>query len=162
MQNNLQYISLVFITVVLLSSGYSSSQKSVIDTVVRNAANSHSQTSTMADKVIVYYFHTEYRCWSCNQFEELTREVIEESFPEQLKNGTIEFKSINIETEDGKHFVDDYQLVTKSVILSLRKGEGQRDWKNMDKIWMLVRNTEKFKSYIEDGIRSYVNQVRKL
>ena len=114
----------------------------------------------IADKLIVYYFHTEYRCWSCNQFENLTKEVLEESFQDQVENRKLEFIPINVETDHNKHFIEDYKLITKSIILSLQKENKQLDWKNMDKIWTLVRDTKKFKSYIKEGITNYLNNVK--
>jgi len=123
--------------------------------------STENKNSSEPTKLTVYYFHTEYRCWSCNQFETLTKEVIEESFKHQLENGIIEFKSVNIETDAHKHFVEDYRLVTKSVVLALSDKDGQVEWKNMDKIWTLVRNTEKFKSYMKEGVTSYMNRIQK-
>jgi thioredoxin-related protein len=113
-----------------------------------------------ADKLIVYYFHTEYRCWSCNQFEKLTQEVLEESFKEKVEQRKIEFIQINVETNQNKHYIEDYKLVTKSIILSLQYENKQIDWRNMDKIWMLVRDTEKFKMYIKKGITNYLYRVK--
>jgi hypothetical protein len=107
----------------------------------------------------VYYFHTSYRCWTCNQFEKLTREVLAESFAEEQKEGTLEFRVINVAEEPHRHFVQDYRLVTKSIVLSLSSKGAETAWKNLDKIWRLVRNTEKFKTYVTDHIRAYADRV---
>ncbi len=161
MQNSLKCFPFLLIAILLLSTGCSASDKKTEGSNEAQSTKTESQTKAMADKLIVYCFHTEYRCWSCNQFEKLTKEVIEESYSDQVEKKQIEFKSINIETDENKHYVEDYKLVTKSVVLSLQKGNNQVDWKNMDKIWTLVRDSEKFKSYIKSGISDYMEKVKK-
>jgi hypothetical protein len=111
------------------------------------------------DRVLVYYFHTNYRCWTCNQFEKLTKEVLNEHFQEQINKGLLELKVINIEDGANTHFVEDYKLVTKSLVLSLHKNKSEADWKNLEKIWVLVRDKEKFKSYVREGIAGYLKRI---
>ncbi len=110
-------------------------------------------------KVLVYYFHTTYRCWTCNQFEKLTKEVLKERFQEQVNKGLVELKVINIEDPAHAHFVEGYRLVTKSLVISLRKDKIEKEWKNLDKIWILVRDTDKFKSYVREGIENYLGKI---
>ncbi len=117
------------------------------------------QQAPTADKLTVYYFHTSYRCWSCNQFEKLTKEVLAEDFAGDTAQGRIELKVVNVEEEAGRHYVDDYRLVTKSVVLSLSSKGSQTEWVNLDKIWGLVRDSEKFKKYIADSIHTYLKKV---
>jgi hypothetical protein len=112
-----------------------------------------------ADKLTVYYFHTSYRCWTCNQFEKLTKEIIAESFAEQQKKGIVELELVNVEEEPNRHFIQDYRLVTKSIVLSLSSKGTETEWKNLDKIWELVRRTEKFKEYVSEHLQAYVDKV---
>jgi hypothetical protein len=44
-------------------------------------------------------------------------------------------------------------------VLSLRKDKTENEWKNMDKIWVLVRDTERFKDYVREGIADYLNKM---
>jgi len=159
MKNNLKKIQLILITIFILTLGCSAAEKSDVKASEVKSVKTELKKEYSADKLIVYYFHTEYRCWSCNQFETLTKEVLEESYRDPLKKKRVEFRLINVETNENKHFIEDYKLVTKSIILSLQKENMQIEWKNMDKIWMLVKNTEKFKSYIKEGIATYLEKV---
>ena len=106
-------------------------------------------------KINVYYFHTSYRCYSCNMIEGLTREAITEEFAQDLQKGTITFTSINIETEINKHFIEKYKLVSKSIIVSKVMDNKENDWKNLDQIWFLLREKDTFKKYVIDEIRKY-------
>ncbi len=106
--------------------------------------------------VDVYLFHGSYRCFSCNKMEELTLEAIDESFAEQKKNGTVKFKHVNVEEDGNRHFVQDYNIRAISIILSNKSGGEEEEWKNLDKVWMLLRNEEKFKEYITEEIKAYL------
>jgi len=119
----------------------------------------HHSDSVTADKLTVYYFHTTQRCRTCNQFEKLTREVLKEDFAGKLSDGVMEFKVINVEEEPHKHFIEEYRLVTKSLVLSLADDGAEVEWKNLDKIWQLVRDSEKFKEYVRGGIEAYLRKV---
>jgi hypothetical protein len=111
------------------------------------------------DKLVVYYFHTNYRCNTCNKFESLTKDVLEQDFKNFGETGKIEYKLINIENEPNKHYVDEYKIVTKSLILSLEKKKIELQWKNLDKIWELVSDDDRFKNYIHKEIKMFLNQV---
>ena len=107
-------------------------------------------------KVIAYYFHTTFRCSSCKKIEAYSREAIEGGFSKELKDGTLEWRVINVEQSGNRHFVDDYRLFTKSLVL-VRLNEGkQKDWKNLMKVWELLGNKEAFVRYVQDELRSYL------
>ncbi|MFP4681616.1 MAG: nitrophenyl compound nitroreductase subunit ArsF family protein [Chitinispirillaceae bacterium] len=104
----------------------------------------------------VYYFHTTMRCRSCNLIEEFTKKSLKENFPEQIKSGRLVIKTINIDKEENKHFVKDYKLHTKSVIVSDTKGDEEKRWKNLDQVWMLLRDQNKFNEYIRTEVGNYL------
>jgi hypothetical protein len=107
-------------------------------------------------KLVVYYLHGTYRCASCNKIERLTKTAVEQGFADQIRQGRIEMKSINVEESGNEHFVDDYKLYTKSVILSDLKDGKETTWKNLDQIWTLLTSDEKFISYIQKEIKSFL------
>ena len=63
---------------------------------------------TLENGVEVLYFHGKQRCVTCNAIERLTREVIEENFAEELKNGTIVFHVIDISQPENEAIADKY------------------------------------------------------
>jgi hypothetical protein len=112
------------------------------------------------DKIIVYYFHGNYRCYSCMRIEQYTRESVEAAFAKELKSGQIEFKSINVDLPANSHYVDDYKLFTKSVIVSDMVQGKERRWKNLQKVWELLRNETKFKEYVKSETAAYLQEKR--
>ncbi len=99
-------------------------------------------------KVIAYYFHGSFRCYTCNMMEKYSQEAIEANFKDALASGKLEFKAVNVEDRENEHFVGDYKLYTKSLILSLVKDGKEVKSKNLDKIWQLTRNKQKFIEYV--------------
>lgn len=107
-------------------------------------------------KLIVYYLHGTYRCHSCNKIERLTREAVEQGFANQIDKGRVEIKSLNVEEDENKHFVQDYKLYTKSVILSDLKDNRETRWKNLERVWTLLANDAKFMEYIQNEVNAYL------
>jgi hypothetical protein len=121
-------------------------------TAVSQSANVN--TKDEQKKLVVYYFHTTFRCQSCNMIEKFTKEAIETGFASELKSGRIEMKVINVEEKGNEHFAEDYKLYTKSVIVSDVKDGKEITWKNLDKVWTLLGDNIKFKDYIQTEVRT--------
>jgi hypothetical protein len=103
-----------------------------------------------APKVVVYYFHGNTRCITCRKIESFARSAIESGFAAEQKSGRIEFRAVNVEEANNEHFVQDYQLVTRSVVLSRIRNGKQDTWKNLDQVWTLVRDPDAFNRYVVD------------
>jgi len=104
-------------------------------------------------KLVVLYLHTHARCISCMKIEKFTKEAVEAGFAPELKSGRVEFKSIDVQDEGNEHYATDYQIPTKSVVLSrLQKGK-ELSWKLLPKVWPLLRDDKAFKTYIQEEMR---------
>ncbi|MEW6411147.1 MAG: nitrophenyl compound nitroreductase subunit ArsF family protein [Candidatus Zixiibacteriota bacterium] len=112
-----------------------------------------------AAKLIVYYVHGTRRCATCKKLEAYTQEAIESGFVKELEAGTIEWQTVNTDEEGNSHFIQDYQLYTKSVILSEVQDGKELRWKNLDKIWELVRgDKEAYIKYIQDEVKAFLGE----
>lgn len=107
-------------------------------------------------QVIVYYFHGNFRCFSCHRIEQYTKEAVEQYFNDELKSGKLLFKPINVEEKENQHFVKDYQLYTKSVIVSLIKGGKEVKYSNLTNVWDYLGNKQKFYDYIKNEVNKYL------
>jgi len=110
-------------------------------------------------KVIAYYFHGTFRCITCTNMEKFMREALETNFRDALQSGKLEFKVLNVEEKGNEHFVKDYQLYTKTLILSLVKDGKEIKSKNLDKIWDYARNKQKFVKYVADEVREFMKDA---
>ncbi len=110
-------------------------------------------------KVIAYYFHGTFRCTTCRTIEKYSKEAIEHYFANELKNGTLEFKSLNVEEAENRHYIQDYQLFSRSLVISLVKQDKEVTWKNLTDVWKLVRDKDKFFQYVKDEAEKFLKET---
>ncbi len=97
-------------------------------------------------KPTLYYFYANSRCSNCIKFEKYTEEV--------AKSLPVEFKKFNIQEKENEHFINDFQLYTKSVVISDNNG----NYKNLTGIWQNVYNKDKFLQYITDEVNAFIGK----
>jgi len=111
-------------------------------------------------EVIAYYFHGNMRCTTCLTIEGYSKEAIEAGFRQALDDGRLTWRVINIDEPGNEHFVDDFKLSTRSVVLvDVRDGK-QVAWKNLEQVWGLVGEKDAFIAYIQDETRAYLEGPR--
>ena len=116
------------------------------------------QAENAADppRFIATYFYTNIRCPSCVTIEQLTEETIKSEFAVQLDSGLLAWRTININEEGNFHFVKDYSLITKSVIISEHENGEEVRWKNLNKVWELLGEEEEFARYLKEEITAFM------
>lgn len=97
--------------------------------------------------ITAYYFHSNVRCSTCRNIERMSKEAVA-TIP------NVKFKEINTDEPENKHYLADYGLYTKSVVLVDSTGK----WKNLDKIWDLVRTEPEFKAYIIQETNTFMGK----
>jgi hypothetical protein len=110
-------------------------------------------------KVQAYYFHATMRCPTCLKLEQYSREAIENNFKDALASGKLEFKAVNVDEKNNEHFVRDYQLYTRSLVLSLVKENKEVKSKNLTKIWEYVGNKQKFYEYVKQEVQDLLKEL---
>jgi hypothetical protein len=145
----LKKLFIVFLAVVALSSS------SIIISPLAQAGE-----DAQGAHVIAYYFHGTMRCPTCHKLEQYSKETIETNFKDTLTSGKLEFKVVNVEDKGNEHYGNDYQLYTKSLILSLVKDGKEIKWKNMDKIWEYVGNKQRFIDYVKAEVADFLREAK--
>lgn len=118
----------------------------------------HSQTSTDAQKQAkvtetteVFYFHFSRRCATCEAVEKVTQETLKKNYPEQIKDQTLVFVSVNLDDDVNAALAE--QLKVTGQTLLFVKGENKKDLTN--KAFMYAReNPEKLEAAIKETISS--------
>ena len=82
----------------------------------------------------------------CNKIEQLTKQAVEKKYADELASGKIVFRAVNVEEPVNEHFVKDFSLTTRSVVMQ-KNGKFEK----FDDVWTFVREPEKFTDYIQDG-----------
>lgn len=119
--------------------------------LARNKKSSPSQASAEAaptlaasePKVIAYYFHLTVRCTTCRTID----------------RGRLEWQVVNVELPENEHFVKDYQLFTKSVVLVHIANGKQQSHKTLNDVWELVGDKARFQAYVDKEVRGYLARL---
>ena len=94
---------------------------------------------------------------TCGRLESYSQEAMSTGFAEQLKDSSIIWRVENFEQEGNEHFAKKYQLYSQSLILSRQHNGKETEWKSLDKIWQLVGNKEKFITYVQAEVQTFLN-----
>ena len=109
--------------------------------------------------VIVYFFDADIRCSSCEKIETYTYRTLETTFSEGLGSGRIAWRVLNTDRAENEHYLTDYHLYSKSIVLVEMKDGAEVRWENLEKIWDLVYDEEGFVAYIEERVGAFLGGV---
>jgi hypothetical protein len=129
------------------------------DTRDKQTSAKESTSQAMGSQVIAYYFHGTYRCSTCQTIEQYSREAIEQYFSKELDNKTLEFKPLNVEDQENRHYIQDYELFTKSLVITLSKDDKQIKWKNLTDVWKYAGDKEKFYQYVKEEVENFLKEL---
>jgi hypothetical protein len=136
---------------------------SLVAVFLKNSGDSNVESAAetaVADsgtKYIAYYFHGNARCKTCLTIEMYALEAIETGFPEALKANRIDFQSINLDMAENEHYIDDFQLTARTVVLERIIDGERKDYVNLTRVWELVGNKEAFVAYIQEETEKFIN-----
>ena len=109
-------------------------------------------------QVWVTYYYTSYRCPTCMKLETYSRRAVEGGFPDEIEKGKVLFRTLNLDEPENSRFVEEYKLVTKSLIVSLNRKGREVKWKNLPDIWKLVGDQERFEEYVRRETQSFLEE----
>ncbi len=104
--------------------------------------------------VKVTYFTTNVRCPSCLKIEELTRQTVQSRFAGEVEAGTVLFQLINTDLPGNSHYLDDYHLVSKTVVVAEFNQGRQGEWVNLQDVWLKFTKPEEFEAYVADAVKA--------
>ena len=147
-KNIIIFIIIIFIIIAMIATAKNNDRQpnaSVINKTENKTRASNIKNS--ADKIEVYYFHRTQRCYSCNILSQYTREIIERKFSEEIKNGKIEFREVNVDLPENKDIALKFQASGSSLFINAIK-DGQNDISQDTSVWRLLGNKSQFENYL--------------
>ncbi len=147
----------VLLVFVIASFGYmliqEQSESEPVETV---QAEQTTENPDNSNHVLVYYFHGNVRCQTCQKIEAYGEEAVQTAFAEALSSGEIQWKVVNVEESGNSHFIDDFELTNKTIVVA-KPGETPK-WKKLDRVWELVGDKSAFLAYIQDEVRTFAGE----
>jgi len=88
------------------------------------------QPQEQKDRVEVLYFHSKQRCATCMAIEKNAKEAVEAEFADELKNGTLVFRTIDISEPKNEAIAEKYEVTWSSLFISKWKA-GKETYENL-------------------------------
>jgi len=131
-----------------------STQGSAVDEVAGGVAlpNKSEEPNAAISQVMAYYFHNTIRCVSCLEIEKIARGAIEEKFANELESGRVQWRLVNMELDENKHFITDYDLTAPSLVYSRIEKERQVMWQKLDQVWDLLDDPGVLGRYVQSEL----------
>ena len=105
-----------------------------------------------ADGLVVYYFHSNTRCPTCQSIESQAKETVHADFGPQLASGEAVWKVLNYEQSANAQLAKKFEIQMPVVVLAKMKAGQIADWKRLDQVWALVGDKPAFAKYVHDQI----------
>lgn len=128
----------------------------------RVAARDSTASAPPVDRVAVTYFHRTARCDNCLKFEAYADQALRDAFPEELADGTLEWRVVNLDDTTSAHLVEHYDLFEISLIVSSVRGGREVYWRNLDAIWTLVGDKDAFTEYVAFEVGEELGKLSEL
>lgn len=122
------------------------------------AGQSKSTTTRKADSstFVVYYFYSLPRCKTCRAIEVDTGTSVHKHFANELKSGAIQWTTLDLDKPENKHFIKDFKLYTKSVVLVEKRDGKVIRHKLLQKVWELIHQPAAFESYVVKSVQDFL------
>lgn len=107
-------------------------------------------------RVIAYFFYGDIHCSTCANLQEYAIDALREFFSDEFESGALQWRTLNMDRPENEHFVMDYGLYSKSVVLvAMRDGEEIAS-KNLEEIWDLEYDQARYREYIRSNTREFL------
>ncbi|HOU68867.1 MAG TPA: nitrophenyl compound nitroreductase subunit ArsF family protein [Paludibacteraceae bacterium] len=93
-----------------------------------NPTKKETSNSKPKDRIEVIYFYGKQRCPTCLAIEKNTKELLQTSFANELKDGSVVFRQIDISLDENEQIADKYEVSWSSLFfVEYKNGKEQRE-----------------------------------
>jgi len=116
------------------------------------------QPSTNGTNVLeVVYFHRTQRCYSCRYAGDTTKYVVETYFTQELANGKLVFKMLNLQDPANADIVKKYGAYSSSLFINEIK-DGTDHIEAVTDIWFFIGKDEAFVNLVKSEIEKHLGE----
>lgn len=114
------------------------------------------ENKTVTDGVEVLYFYGKQRCPTCKAIEQETKELVSTTFADEVKNGKLVFKTLDI--EENEALAEKYQITWSSLVL-VDYDNGKEKAEDMTQFAFsnARKSPETFRNGLTDKIKEMLN-----
>ena len=109
-------------------------------------------SSGLADRVDVVYFHRTQRCHTCLYAEEKTLYTLETYFADELASGKVTFQSVNVQDEANADIVKKYNSASYLTLCINTVKDGTDHIEVITDIWLVIGDDEAFVEIVKNKV----------
>ena len=111
------------------------------------------QSEAVEDGLVVYYFHSNTRCPTCQAIESQSHATVKSDFAAQLDRGEMVWKILNYEQPAVSSLTKKFAIQMPVVVLAKMKAGQVQGWKRLDEVWGLVDDKRAFADFLRGEIK---------
>lgn len=123
-----------------------------------NAQNKDQSAAQDKNIIQVIDFHSTKRCLTCNAIEKQSRETIEKNFKDEFVDGTIIFKTVNIDEDANVQLAEEFEAPGTSLFINILV-DGQSE--KVDLTQFAFMNARSNKDKFEKGLVTELEKALK-
>lgn len=112
---------------------------------------------SLSDGLVVYYFHSNVRCPTCEAIESQSHETVQTDFASQLESGKMAWEVLNYEEPAASELAAKFEIQVPVVVLALMKNGQIENWNRLDEVWGIVGDKPAFAEYMRSEISRMLN-----
>ncbi len=111
------------------------------------------RSQAASDGLVVYYFHGNIRCPTCQSIEMQASKAVQSNFAAELNSGKMTWKIVNYDQTAARSLATQFEIDKPVVVLARMKGGQVQEWRSLGKVWALESDKPAFEKYIRDEIK---------
>ncbi|QQE11030.1 hypothetical protein JD969_16225 [Planctomycetota bacterium] len=152
MEKSKKIITHVLVIFSLISIGYAFGKNSVSKEQMPAFT-----TNQGGDYVAVYYLHSSFRCVTCNTIEQMTIELLEQSYAKERHTELIRWDEIDFQEHEA--IAKKFDVIASCIVVAWVENGKVKDFQRLDDVWTLMKEPRAFDAYVSDAIDSYLNEM---
>lgn len=110
-------------------------------------------------KIEVLDFYSTHRCITCNAIENNTKYTLETFFKNELKNGKITFKAINVDEKENEVIAEKFEASGTALILNIIKNGKEEKIDLTEFAFMYGKNKVEFSNQLRSKIQKQLDDL---
>ena len=111
------------------------------------------------NRVEVVYLIFGKRCATCHTIEVYTEEAVNTLYKDEISKGLVVWRLIDCDKPENKHYLKDFDLVAKAVMVLRYENNEVIDWENLKDIWTKYTNKKEYFTYISEGVNMFLDLI---
>jgi hypothetical protein len=112
----------------------------------------------LPDRVAVYYFHARIRCHSCRWIEATADSTVHTAFAPALKEGRLEWRSINLEEPENQALVQQLEIEGSTLVIAQVVGGEIVRSMHVDQAWYMVGKPKELFNHVRGRVAEFLGE----